>query len=339
MVLHLYQPDEVQIGIQPPFDVDDSSAGIPFNILTSLVNDDISIPTAVSRLATPIDELVRAGFDAEANDGVYFLQQTFSALIPQIPHDHPGAGRLADVVITLMTRPSPLTPEAIEKQREEFNALGAGQQELDLISKSPWQGMSLPECRYSDVPASHYIKHDRTDGKDDYRPQFENVPRTFSAGSNEAREAVTNEWTRHHAFLARAVMHPDLPHRDVYLGRAFQALVPALEDGQESGDYLSADVPAAAVWLIYAGDALFGMEIPAQDLGLWGREGGDLWRRVEEKGGGGGGGGGGYSQARWQFWKTRFTWIEEKSEADKVAKTLAAKAVRRMEEIERARRG
>lgn len=85
MALLLYQPDEVQIGTDPPYDVDDS-ADKPFNILSSLVKDELSVPNAVSRLATPIDELVKTGFDAEANDGIYFLQQTFSALIPQIPH-------------------------------------------------------------------------------------------------------------------------------------------------------------------------------------------------------------------------------------------------------------
>ena len=126
MALPLCQPDEVQIGTEPPYDVD-GSADKPFNIIKSLVNDELSVPNAVSRLATPIDELVKTGFDVEADDGVYFLQETFSALIPQIPHDHPGAARLADVIIALMTRPSPLTPEAIEKQREEYRALGGGQ--------------------------------------------------------------------------------------------------------------------------------------------------------------------------------------------------------------------
>ena len=50
-----------------------------------------------------------------------------------------------------------------------------------------------------------------------------------------------------------------------------------------------------------------------------------------------GGGNGGYSKARWELWKSRFRWIEEESEADDVAKTLSAKAVGRMGEIEKAR--
>jgi len=328
MALPLYQPDEVQIGTDPPYDVDDS-ANKPYNIIKSLVNDELSVPNAVSRLATPIDELVKTGFDAEANDGVYFLQQTFSALIPQIPHNHPGAARLADVVITLMTRPSPLTPEAIEKQREEYKALGRGQQNLALSSKSPWQDMLAPECRYSNIPASEYIKYSSRDGKDDYNPQFDNIPRRLSAGSKEAIEAVKNEWTRHNAFLAHLVMNPDLPHRNIYLGRAFGALAPALEDIQESDDFLSADVPAAAVWLIYAGDAIFETEISAPNFGLLGHKGGVLWQRM--------GGKGGYSKARWELWKSRFMWIVEESEADDVAKTIGAKAVGRMEEIEKAR--
>ena len=324
MLLSLYQPDEVQIGTEPPYDLT-NSADRPFNIVDSLVNDEISVTNAISRLANPIDELVKTGFDTEANDGVYFLQQTFSALIPQIPHDHPGAAKLADVVSALMTRPSPLTPEANEKQQEQYRALG---RDTVLSSQSPWQGMVAPECRYSDVPASEYIKYDGRDGKDDYNPQFEHVPRTLRAGSKEASEAVKNEWTRYHAFLARLVMNPHLPHRNLYLGRAFQALVPALEDIQESNDLLSADVPAAAVWLVYAGDVLFNMEISVQDMGQLEQKGGVLWQSKGKEGG--------YSKTRWDFWKNRFKWIEKESAADDVAKTLSAKAVGEMENIEKA---
>ena len=324
MLLSLYQPDEVQIGTEPPYDLTDS-ADKPFNIVDSLVDDEISVADAVFRLANPIDELVKTGFNTEANDGVYFLQQTFSALIPQIPHDHPGAAKLADVVSALMTRSSPLTPEAIEKQQEQYRALG---QDVVLGLQSPWQGMVAPECRYSDVAASEYIKYDSRDGKDDYNPQFEHVPRTLRAGSKEASEAVKNEWTRYHAFLARLVMNPNLPHRNLYSGRAFQALVPALEDIQDSNDLLSADVPAAAVWLVYAGDVLFKTKISAQDMGQLGQKGGVLWQNKEEEGG--------YSKTRWYFWKNRFKWIEKESGADYMAKKLSAKAVWKMENIEKA---
>ena len=325
MLLSLYQPDEIQIGTEPPYDLTDS-ADRPFNIVESLVNDQIPIANAVSRLAHPIDELVKTGFETEANDGVYFLQQTFSALIPQIPHDHPGAAKLADVVSALMTRPSPLTPENLEKQQEQYRALG---QDVVLSLESPWQSMVTPECRYSDVPASEYIKHEGRDGKDDYNPQSEHVPRTLRAGSKEASEAVKNEWTRHHAFLARLVVNPNLPHRNLYLGRAFQALVPALEDTQERNELLSADVPAAAVWLVYAGNVLFNTDISAQDMGQLGQKGGSLWQSKGEEGG--------YSKTRWDFCKNRFKWIEKASGADDVAKTLSAKAVEEMETIERAR--
>ena len=139
--------------------------------------------------------------------------------------------------------------------------------------------MLAPKCRYSNIPASEYIKYNSRDGKDDYDPQFENTPRRLSAGSKEAIEAVKNEWTRHNACLARLVMNPNLPHRHIYLGRAFEALTPALEDVQESNDFLSADVPAAAVWLVYAGDTLFKTEISAQNLGPLGQKGGVLWQR------------------------------------------------------------
>lgn len=323
MPLTLLQPDAVQIGTDPPYD----SADTPFNIVQCLVNDQFSVAEAISRLATPIDELTKAGFDAEASDGVYFLQQTFSALIPQIPHDHTGAARLAEVVAALMTRPSSLTAEAVEKRKEEYRALGG--EDLAPSSESPWQSMLAPECRYGNVPASECIKNSSRDGKDDYNPQFENVPRRLGAGTKEATDAVTNEWTRHNAFLARLVLNPDLPHRDTYLGRAFDALVPALEDVQGRDDLLSADVPAAAVWLLYAGGILLETQISAQDLGRLGQKGGTLWQGM--------GGSEGFSRTRWEFWKSRFGWVEKESEANKVAKTLVAKAIERMKAVDEAR--
>lgn len=76
-------------------------------------------------------------------------------------------------------------------------------------------------------------------------------------------------------------------------------------------------------------------QCPLRNRGLgaeFGAVGAKGWSFVAKNGGKGG-----YSKSRWELWKSRFMWIEEESEADDVAKTLGAKAVGRMEEIEKAR--
>ena len=324
MSLQLYHPDEIQIGLDPPHEIGDS-ADRPFNIICSVVNNELSVTDTVSRLATPINNLIIEGFDTEASDGIYFLEQTFCALIPQVPHENPGAAKLAEVVASLMTRPTPQIP--IEKRQKEDTMSGGGQQGFSVSSSSPWQRMLAPECRYSNVPASHFIKYQSGSGRDDYFPQFESIPRRLAADSKEAIEAVKNEWTRHNAFLARLVVNPDHPHRSVYLGRAFEALVPALETAPENIEQLSADVPAAAVWLIYAGNVFYEAAISAQDMGPLRQKGGMLWQAI--------GGEGGYSRTRWAFWKSRFKFIAQELDVDEMAKRMSAEAVEKMEAVDK----
>ena len=326
MSLHLYQPDEIQIGLEPPYEIGDS-ADRPFNTVCSLVDNELSVTDTISQLAAPIDNLIIEGFNTEASDGIHFLEQTFSALIPQIPYDHPGAVKMAEVVVSLMTRPEPQMP--IEKRQKEDTASAGGQQGSPVSLSSPWQSMLAPECRYSNVPASHFIKYQSGSGKDDYYPQFENIPRRLAEGSKEAIEAVKNEWTRHNAFLARLVMNPDLSHRSVYLGRAFEAFVPALETASENNHQSSADVPAAAVWLIYAGNVLYEANISAQDMGPLGQKGGMLWQAI--------GGEGGYSKTRWAFWKSRFKFIVEELDVDEMTKRMSVETVEKMEVIDKNR--
>ena len=343
MALTLYPPDEFEIGIKPPYDVREVTDH-PFNIIKSLANDSLSVESAINLLADPIDKLTTTGFEDEAMEGVHFLTQTFNALLPQIPHDHPAAAGLATITASLMTRPTPLTPSALPKQCEEYKAQGV---DIDLETVNPWSGMSKPRCRYSDVPASDYViqRDIMCHGKDDYRPQYE-LPNRLLGGSKEAENAIKNEWTRHNAFLARLLTHPKFPHRDIYLARSFYAIVPALESvyHAHSDESLSADVPAAAAWLIYAGDVIFAAaqwEIPSQNLGRLGRVGGPLWEQVEGRGTVGedanGGKEEGFSRQRWDFWKVRLRWIEEESQADEEAKRMAREAMGKMEEVEKAR--
>ena len=122
MSLQLHPPDEHQIGVEPPYDVEPED--YPFNIIRNLINEDTTVIDAVSRLAHPIENLIRSDFEAEASDGVYFLNQTLCAIVPQIPEDHPGAANLVNVVVTLMKRPDPLSSVDAEKRDKENVALG-----------------------------------------------------------------------------------------------------------------------------------------------------------------------------------------------------------------------
>ncbi|KAL8731632.1 MAG: hypothetical protein Q9166_003320 [cf. Caloplaca sp. 2 TL-2023] len=153
----------------------------------------------------------------------------------------------------------------------------------------------------------------------------ENWNRTIQETEDDASWSCTpSGWASMNAFVAQFTA-AGVANYNRY---AIWALRDALEDpvGHESSvGYpcnLDRHVPAAAVWILYAGKVMYtewlGLEEP-QDRG------GSLWE------------GKGFEAGRWGFWKERFRWVGKQREVEIQDETreMARRAVERMEEIER----
>lgn len=229
MALHLREPDQLQIGTEPPYDAE--PVDWPFNTTRAYILDEISLNEVIRRLAAPIDELYAGGYEDQAHWAVHFLYSTFCAILPQIPYDHLGHVKLANLFVNLMNRPS-LTSEA-HPDGESRNNL-------------PWAYLDVPECRYSQGPADELMKLEK--GEPKYYPQYE------TGGVDLGIGAIKDEWTRHNAFLARLLSVPGAPDEERYALIAMQA---ALEEGSKSAEEISVNVPAAAVWILFAGEHIY----------------------------------------------------------------------------------
>ncbi len=294
MALHLAEPDQLQIGTEPPYDAE--PVDWPFNATKAYLLDEASLAETATRFASPIDELYIGGYEEQAHESVFFIQQTFCAILPQIPHDHPGHVKLAKLVVDLMNRPSPS---------------GAAHQDGGSRNNLPWADLRAPECRYSQGPADEMVKLEKRGGE--YYPQYETDGAKLGVG------AIKAEWTRHNAFLARLVTTPGALDYEKY---ALISMQGALEESAKTAEEISANVPAAAVWIFYAGEHIYKSRrewserwTPAQ--------GGPLWNGKK-----------GFCPERWALWKDRFQWVTMQENTTDEAREFAGKAVRKMSEIE-----
>lgn len=221
MALYFAEPDQLHIGTEPPYDAE--PVDWPFNATKAYLLDEASLAETITRLASPIDELYTGGYEEQAHESVFFIQQTFCAIHPQIPYDHPGHVKLANLVVDLMNRSSP---------SGEAHQGGGSRNNL------PWADLRAPECRYSQGPADEMMKLEK--GGEEYYPQFE------TDGANPGTGAIKDEWTRHNAFLARLVTTPGATDYEKYVLIAMQG---ALEESTKTAEEISANVPAAAVWM------------------------------------------------------------------------------------------
>ena len=139
------------------------------------------------------------------------------------------------------------------------------------------------------------------------------------------------EWVNLNAFLARitAGQVVDMKHMAIWTLRS------ALEDEMWNRQFpaamssvglthkttihiLDGLLPGAVQWILLAGRVVHNAE---DDYGTI-AHGGDLFTGKE-----------GFSRERWDFWMTRFRWVQEQSELDQETRDLASKAVEVMANI------
>nr|OQO29650.1 hypothetical protein B0A51_02258 [Rachicladosporium sp. CCFEE 5018] len=125
------------------------------------------------------------------------------------------------------------------------------------------------------------------------------------------------EWASVNAFIAKIhSAEPEIPKLDV---RGLFTMIEALEEVR-TGAELEGVVPAASMWIIYAGSALKSNDIPyvcyptESKRMPWSR--GELWKGRHA-----------FSAERWQFWLRRFREVAEREDVSDAVRSAALRAV------------
>lgn len=289
--------------IRPGLPEPRAPADRPFNAIRSYLKDQSTLAETVDRLAGPIDSYYDREFDDLVDRSLYFTWQTINAIMVQIPHDNAAwHTRLAEILIGLSERPSP-SDEVRMVTEPPGSILWA-----DLPYYSPeFVGGWIDAARVVHAGLSHNGRFDP-----DFVPDY---------------DLRREQWTRANAFVARLVTKQcKALDYEVY---AIHTMRAALED-ERHADELWINVPAAAVWVLYAGNFLFRSQrewvfVP-EEGNLEGRSvayGGPLWQGKT-----------GSCIERWEFWKERFGVIVETENVDEDTRSWADSARRKMEEIQ-----
>lgn len=224
-------------------------------------------------------------------------------LLQQIDADAAEQEYLIELVVLLSKLPLPASVlEEIDEEdwmKMEMNT--------DLSNfKNIWSGIS------HDAPL-----HPRLDDRDGYIDHWPNVARPPWRQA-QWRYMSARSWGNLNAFLARLhTAAPDSTHLDLH---GLYAMIEALEEPR-SPSQLEDVLPAAAYWIIYAGNALRNNNVPyafySVDEGFkrlpWGR--GSLWNGQHP-----------FSEERWEFWMQRFRTIAEREDIDQELKRIAWRA-------------
>lgn len=152
------------------------------------------------------------------------------------------------------------------------------------------------------------------------RPIFKDTPSEHPAWRQDPGHYLTaEEWANLNTFIARLhTAAPDVTKLDL---RGLFALIEALEQ-RLTPQQLEDAVPAAACWIIYAGNELRNNNIPCagyeDDSGCkrlpWSK--GELWAGPHA-----------FNQARWEFWMLRFKEIAEREDVTDTVKLAAWNAL------------
>jgi hypothetical protein len=137
------------------------------------------------------------------------------------------------------------------------------------------------------------------------------------AWNGELNSNNVEQWASLNAFAAR-MTQAQVSNFDLYAIWAFR---PALE-ASTTDENVQKHIPAAAVWMFYAGSRLYDLSKKSEAPEDWGRaaRGGARWEGPD-----------GYSIERWNLWKQSF---KESSSSDSKYKDLAGQAYDTMSSLE-----
>lgn len=294
-----------QTKIRPGLPEHRAPADRPFNAIRSYLEDQATLAETVNRLAEPIDSYYEREFDDLVDQSLYFTWATFNRIMVQIPHENSaGHIKLAEILMGLSERPSPSDEARI--METELN----GRLWVDLPDYEP-----EPRGGWGDAAGTAHslLAHDRR----------------LDPGFTPDYYGIREEWTRCNAFVARlATKGCKALHCELY---AIITLRAALEE-ELHADEVWMNVPAAVVWMMYAGHWLFDNQ---RELGA-APEGGEPQHEGAAHGGTLWQGRTGFCIDRWAFWKERFRVIMEREDVDEETRSWAERAMRAMEELQTA---
>ncbi len=152
--------------------------------------------------------------------------------------------------------------------------------------------------------------------EDEYHSQYE--PEGLELGLNSVKE----EWTRHNAFLARLLTMHDA--YAIYERYALLATQSALEEDDKTSEDSGRNVPAAAIWVLYAGEHIYRSRRESLER-CTPAEGCPLWNGKK-----------GFCPERRALWKERLEWVAEQDGMVEKARDLAVRPFSKMKETKKA---
>ncbi|KAJ7597682.1 hypothetical protein C8J56DRAFT_326122 [Mycena floridula] len=137
----------------------------------------------------------------------------------------------------------------------------------------------------------------------------------------------TEGWASLNAFVARVTASETTNFDDYGIWAMRYALeddsiapdpTAVMKDGELKPEVLDQHVPAAAVWILYAGDRMRNLSVKG-DEGSRSTRGGPLWEGKP-----------GYSKERWNFWKERFSSFSERQDLAVETREISKQAAEKM---------
>ena len=223
--------------------------------------------------------------------------------------------RLTDLFLAIREQPPPEETPAIAEFKDIHGNV------------SFWGSLPLLTTVWKDLDIAAPL-HPRLMDRPYYANDTRRGPRPTSSSLGPWRdEPLTSaQWASLNALLAKEHARTNIMHLDL---KGLFALIEALEYEYRESDALDDLIPAAAVWIVFAGKKLKLNDVrypPSGDDGGSGRlpwSAGSLW-----------GGKKGFSAERWRFWEERFRIVSLSDGISLGTKGWAEKAYETMKQID-----
>lgn len=289
---------------EPPWVATDPGKHAIFAELRSFVDEASAEPAESQTLArSTVEALCSLGAREPSNEDYRqesrVLFGVLCTMVKQLDAAAPQQDYMVTLVLSLRDVPVPATAMQGFDYPDEHKDMN---REL-LCLKNVWADFD------QDAPL-----HPRLEDRSIYPRAREGSPWRLE----QFRSLSGQEWTNLNAFVARLhVAAPDLWHWDL---RGLYAMIEALEQPLSSSR-LDDVLPAAASWIIYAGEQLKSNDVPyayyPDDGGAkrypWSK--GELWHGPHA-----------FNSARWEFWMQRFKEISGREDVSDEVRAAASAA-------------
>ncbi|KAL8694833.1 MAG: hypothetical protein Q9218_000592 [Villophora microphyllina] len=205
---------------------------------------------------------------------------------------------------------------------------------LGIVRHKPYTHPILPKlvtllAAIKEMPNSSVLQNSEDGHSWHDLPYFgwearENWNRSITdADSQDGWSCTPEAWTSMNAFVAQLTVAGVSDFKTYAIWGLREALEQVPQEWSPTGRFVVLDdlLPAAAVWILVAGEVMFkewmGLEEPSD-------RGGKLWE------------GKGFSVARWNFWRERFRWIEAQTGGvTQETRDFAGMAAKKMDGVEK----